>query len=82
LLLVLMLVLAVPGRGRRGQRWWRWWPGVGHRRIAVAWGYPAEVVRAWLRRFAGCFKAVHAVFTRWFRALGPNLVLFGLAGTD
>ena len=43
--LVLMLVLAVSGRGRRGQRWWRWWPGVGHRRIVVAWGYPAEVVR-------------------------------------
>lgn len=45
-------------------------------------GYPAEVVRAWLRRFAGCFKAVHAVFTQWFRVLDPNLVLSGLAGTD
>jgi len=37
---------------------------------------------AWLRRFAGRFKAVHAVFTRWFRVLDPNLVLSGPAGTD
>lgn len=35
-----------------------------------------------MRRFAGCFKAVHAVFTQWFRVLDPNLVLSGLAGTD
>lgn len=56
--------------------------GVGHRRIAAGLGRAAETVRGWLRRFAGRVEAVRAVFTRWCRALGPDPVLPGPAGTD
>lgn len=46
--------------------------GVGHRRIALALGRPAETVRGWLRRFAGRLEAVRGVFTVWLRALDPD----------
>jgi hypothetical protein len=55
--------------------------GVGHRRIAVGLGRAAETVRGWLRRFATRVEAVRAVFTRWCRALAPDPVLSGPAGT-
>jgi len=56
--------------------------GVGHRRIAAGLGRAAETVRGWLRRFAGRVEAVRAVFTRWCRALAPDPVLPGPAGSD
>lgn len=55
--------------------------GAGHRRIAVACGRPAETVRGWLRRFGARVEAVRAVFTGWCRALGPDPVLPGPAGS-
>jgi hypothetical protein len=55
--------------------------GAGYRRIAAALGRPAETVRGWLRRFAGRVEAVRAVFTRWCRALAPDPVLPGPAGS-
>lgn len=55
--------------------------GVGHRRIAAGLGRPAETVRGWLRRFAGRVEAVRAVFTGWCRALAPDPVLPGPAGS-
>ncbi len=56
--------------------------GVGHRRIAVGLGRAAETVRGWLRRFGGRVEAVRAVFTWWCRALAPDPVLPGPAGSD
>ena len=53
--------------------------GVGHRRIAVGLGRPAETVRGWLRRFGPRVEAVRAVFTWWCRALAPDPVLPGPA---
>ena len=55
--------------------------GVGHRRIAVLLGRPPGTVRGWLRRFAGRVEAVRVVFTRWCRALAPDPVLPGPAGS-
>jgi hypothetical protein len=55
--------------------------GAGHRRIAAELGRAAETVRGWLRRFATRVEVVRAVFTRWCRALAPDPVLPGLAGT-
>jgi Domain of unknown function (DUF6431)/Homeodomain-like domain len=55
--------------------------GVGHRRIAAALGRPADTVRGWLRRFAGRVEAVRVVFTGWCRALAPDPVLPGPAGS-
>jgi hypothetical protein len=55
--------------------------GLGHRRIAAWLGRPAETVRGWLRRFAGRVEAVRVVFTRWCRALAPDPVLPGPAGS-
>jgi hypothetical protein len=55
--------------------------GLGHRRIAARLGRPAGTVRGWLRRFAGRVEAVRAVFTRWCRALAPDPVLPGPAGS-
>jgi hypothetical protein len=55
--------------------------GVGHRRIAVALGRPVETVRGWLRRFAQRVEAVRVVFTGWCRALSPDPVLPGPAGS-
>lgn len=55
--------------------------GVGHRLIAAVLGRPLETVRGWLRRFAGRVEAVRAVFTGWCRALVPDPVLPGPAGS-
>ena len=55
--------------------------GAGHRLIAALLGRPPETVRGWLRRFAGRVEAVRAVFTRWCRALAPDPVLPGPAGS-
>ncbi|MGH8922923.1 MAG: hypothetical protein ACRD0H_32035 [Actinomycetes bacterium] len=55
--------------------------GVGHRRIAVGLGRAPETVRGWLRRFGGRVEAVRVVFTRWCRALSPDPVLPGPAGS-
>jgi len=55
--------------------------GVGHRRIAALVGRPPATVRGWLRRFTGRVEAVRAVFTRWYRALDPDPVLPGPAGS-
>ena len=55
--------------------------GLGHRRIAVELGRPAETVRGWLRRFAGRVEAVRVVFTGWFVALDPDPVMPGPAGS-
>ncbi len=46
--------------------------GVGHRRIAAALGRPAEMVRGWLRRFAGRVEAVWVVFTRLVSSAGAG----------
>ena len=55
--------------------------GVGHRRIAAVLGRPTETVRGWLRRFAGRVEAVRVVFTGLCRALAPDPVLPGPAGS-
>jgi hypothetical protein len=55
--------------------------GIGHRRIAAELGRPAETVRGWLRRFTGRVEAVRMVFTGWCRALAPDPVLPGPAGS-
>ena len=55
--------------------------GAGHRLIAALLRRPAETVRGWLRRFAGRVEAVRAVFTGWCRALAPDPVLPGPAGS-
>ena len=55
--------------------------GIGHRQIAVLLGRPPGTVRGWLRRFAGRVEAVRVVFTRWCRALAPDPVLPGPAGS-
>ena len=56
--------------------------GAGHRRIAAGLGRPVETVRGWLRRFGTRVEAVRAVFTWWCRALAPDPVLPGPAGSD
>jgi hypothetical protein len=55
--------------------------GLGHRRIAALVGRSPATVRGWLRRFAGRVEAVRVVFTRWCRALAPDPVLPGPAGS-
>ena len=55
--------------------------GAGHRLIAALLGRPRETVRGWLRRFAARVEPVRAVFTRWCRALAPDPVLPGPAGS-
>lgn len=55
--------------------------GHGHRRIAERLGRPPGTVRGWLRRFRGRVEAVRVVFTRWCRALAPDPVLPGPAGS-
>lgn len=55
--------------------------GTGAGRIAVALGRPVETVRGWLRRFAGRAEAVRVVFTVWLRALDPDPVMPGPAGS-
>jgi hypothetical protein len=55
--------------------------GAGHRLIAALLGRPPETVRGWLRRFAARVEPVRAVFTRWCRALAPDPVLPGPAGS-
>ena len=55
--------------------------GAGHRRIAVLLRRPPATVRGWLRRFAVRVEAVRVVFTRWCRALAPDPVLPGPAGS-
>ncbi|MGH3813184.1 MAG: hypothetical protein ACRDUV_12105 [Pseudonocardiaceae bacterium] len=55
--------------------------GAGHRVIAAVLGRPRERVRGWLRRFIGRAEAVRAVFTGWCRALAPDPVLPGPAGS-
>lgn len=55
--------------------------GHGHRWIAARLGRPAETVRGWLRRFATRVEDVRVVFTRWCRALDPDPVLPGPAGS-
>lgn len=55
--------------------------GAGYRRIVAGLDRPAETVRGWLRRFAGRLEPVRVVFTRWCRALEPDPVLPGPAGS-
>jgi len=55
--------------------------GAGHRLIAALLGRPRETVRGWLRRFATRLEPVRAVFTGWCRALAPDPVLPGPAGS-
>ena len=61
----------VDGEGERG--------GASADRRAL--GRPPETVRGWLRRFAGRVEPVRAVFTGWCRALDPDPVLPGPAGS-
>jgi hypothetical protein len=55
--------------------------GLGYRRVAGVVGRPAETVRGWLRRFGGRLEAVRGVFTGWVRALDPDPVMPGPAGS-
>jgi hypothetical protein len=55
--------------------------GGGHRLIAARLGRPPGTVRGWLRRFATRVEAVRVVFTRSCRALAPDPVLPGPAGS-
>ena len=55
--------------------------GAGHRLIAALLDRPPETVRGWLRRFGVRVEAVRAVFTGWCRALAPDPVLPGPAGS-
>lgn len=55
--------------------------GGGHRRIAERLGRPAATVRGWLRRFGARVEQVRVVFTLHARALAPDPVLPGPAGS-
>ena len=55
--------------------------GLGWRRIGVLVGRPALTVRGWLRRFAGRVEAVRVWFTVWLRAVEPDPVMPGPAGS-
>jgi hypothetical protein len=55
--------------------------GLGYRRIAAVLGRAPDTVRGWLRRFTARVEAVRVVFTGWCRALDPDPVLPGPAGT-
>lgn len=56
--------------------------GVGAGRIAERLGRPLETVRGWLRRFGARLEPVRSVFTWWCRALAPDPVLPGPAGSE
>jgi hypothetical protein len=55
--------------------------GRGYRQVAAVLRRSPDTVRGWLRRFAVRVEAVRAVFTGWCRALDPDRVLPGPAGT-
>lgn len=55
--------------------------GGGHRRIAARLGRPPGTVRGWLRRFGARVEQVRVVFTLRTRALAPDPVLPGPAGS-
>jgi hypothetical protein len=55
--------------------------GGGHRRVAERLGRPPGTVRGWLRRFGARVEAVRVVFTLRTRALAPDPVLPGPAGS-
>ena len=55
--------------------------GGGHRGIAERLGRPSGTVRGWLRRFGTRVEAMRVVFTRQCRALAPDPVLPGPAGS-
>jgi Domain of unknown function (DUF6431)/Homeodomain-like domain len=55
--------------------------GLGHRRIAERLGRPPGTVRGWLRRFRARVEQVRVVFTLRARALAPDPVLPGPAGS-
>jgi hypothetical protein len=55
--------------------------GLGHRRVAERLGRPQGTVRGWLRRFGARVEAVRVVFTLRTRALAPDPVLPGPAGS-
>jgi hypothetical protein len=55
--------------------------GGGHRGIAERLGRPPGTVRGWLRRFAARVEQVRVVFTLRARALAPDPVLPGPAGS-
>jgi hypothetical protein len=55
--------------------------GGGHRQIAERLGRPAGTVRGWLRRFGARVEGVRVVFTLRCRALAPDPVLPGPAGS-
>lgn len=55
--------------------------GGGHRQIAELLGRPPATVRGWLRRFGARVEAVRVVFTLRTRALAPDPVLPGPAGS-
>ena len=69
--------VAVVGGGAGGRRP----PVVGTDRFAELLGRPAATVRGWLRRFAARIEQVRAVFTLHARALAPDPVLPGPAGS-
>jgi Homeodomain-like domain len=56
--------------------------GGGHRGIAEQLGRPPATVRGWLRRFRARVEQVRVVFTLRARALAPDPVLPGPAGSD
>ena len=55
--------------------------GGGHRGIAERLGRPPATVRGWLRRFGARVEEVRVVFTLRCRALAPDPVLPGPAGS-
>ena len=55
--------------------------GGGHRGIAERLGRPPGTVRGWLRRFGARVEQVRVVFTLRARALAPDPVLPGPAGS-
>jgi hypothetical protein len=55
--------------------------GGGHRGIAEQLGRPPATVRGWLRRFRARVEQVRVVFTLRARALAPDQVLPGPAGS-
>jgi hypothetical protein len=55
--------------------------GGGHRRVAEQLGRPPATVRGWLRRFGAHLEEIRVVFTLRCRALAPDPVLPGPAGS-
>ena len=55
--------------------------GLGHRRVAVVLGLPADTVRSWIRRFRRCAERVRSLFMTVLVAAAWDPVIPGPGGS-